>query len=386
MRYNQRSDEVKGFLMRSLPVARWVASLLFLTAVANANAGIYTAAEPTPFRMEAERGVELPYVPQFKSFLDDRLNAVNPALPDTLDGKATFRGAAKLRIEHRGKNPNQVALAVDYIRIGKAADAVNLLEARTRDRVPDYVALVTLAHAHAARGEWSDAIRVHGLATFDAEPPALLPGANADQTRWLVKLERDYYARWLRLRQQETLLREPPEVQNVYTLFPAKSDAPSLKFVNEAGQYDPGQLAAAEKTKLPPDALAVVQQLLLWSPDDTRMLWLLAEVYAANGQLREADQIFDQCTWGRGYTNRKILMAHRTATREAVAKLPPEAGDVALPSDAVPAEADAVVEQRKWDEIRDKVVLLVALFGTLAVVLITLQIRTLLRRRAARYR
>lgn len=377
---------MKGLLERSLPVARWVASLLILTAVASANAGIYTVAEPTPFRMEAERGTELPYVPQFKSFLDDRLNAVNPALPDMLDGKATFRGAAKLRIEQRGKNPDPVALAVDYIRIGKAADAVNLLEARTRDRVPDYVALVTLAHAHAARGEWSDAIRVHGLATFDAEPPALLPGANADQTRWLVKLERDYYARWLRLRHQETLLREPPEVQNVYPLFPAKSDAPSLQFVNEAGQYEPGQLAAAEKAKLPPDALAVVQQLLLWSPDDTRMLWLLAEVYAANGQLREADQIFDQCTWGRGYTNRKILMAHRTATREAVAKLPPEASDVALPNDAPKQETDAVAEQQKWDEIRDKVVLILATLGVLAVVLITLQIRTLLRRRAARRR
>ena len=367
-------------------MSRFGVVVVFLVVVANANAGIYSVAEPTPFRVEANQGLELPYVPQFKSFLDDRLNAVNPTLPDTLDGKATFRGAAKLRIEQRGKNPDQVALAVDYIRIGKAADAVNLLEGRTRDRVPDYVALVTLAHAHAARGEWSDAIRVHGLATFDAEPPARLPGANADQTRWLVKLERDYYAHWLRLRHQETLLREPPEVQNVYTLFPAKSDAPSLKFVNEAGQYEPGQLAAAEKAKLPPDALTIVQQLLLWSPDDTRMLWLLAEIYAANGQLREADQIFDQCTWGRGYTNRKILMAHRTTTREAVAKLPPDSGDVALPSDVPKPETDAVAEQQKWDEIRDQVYLILAILGVLAVVLIPLQIRTLLRRRRSVHR
>ena len=373
-------------------MVRLVSVFVVLVLVANANAGIYTTAEPTPFRVEANRGTELPYVPQFKSFLDDRLNAVNPALPDLLDGKATFRGAAKLRIEQRGKNTSrlpvadQVALAADFIRIGHTAEAVNLLEARTRDRIPDYLALVTLAHAHAARGEWSEAIRVHGLAILDAEPPSLLPGATAEQTRWLVKLERDYYARWLRLRHQESLLREPPEEQNVYSLFPAKSDATSLKFVNEAGQYEPGNLAAVEKAKLPVDAIAIVQQLLLWSPDDTRMLWLLAEIYTANGQLREADQIFDQCTWGRGYTNRKILMAHRTATREAVSKLPPEQLDAVLPDNAPPAEDDAIVAQRKWEEIRDQVVLMAGIFGVMAVVLIALAVRTLLRRRTVRRR
>ena len=66
----------------------------------------------------------MPYVPQFKSFLDDRLNAVNPALPDMVEGKATFRGAAKFRIEQRGKNPDPVALAVDYIRDNARSIAV----------------------------------------------------------------------------------------------------------------------------------------------------------------------------------------------------------------------------------------------------------------------
>ena len=113
------------------------------------QAGIYSAAEPSGMRAGPDgRLVELPYVPAFKSFLEERFNAANPATPDRVNGINTFRGLLKQRVEAppagRLPVPQQVARAVDLVRIGRAADAVNLLEARTRDRDPDFVAVVTL--------------------------------------------------------------------------------------------------------------------------------------------------------------------------------------------------------------------------------------------------
>src|SRR5207249_8586641 len=38
------------------------------------------------------------------------------------------------------------------------------------------------------------------------------------------------------------------------------------------------------------EAIALVQQLLLWLPDDTRLYWLLGELYRADGDLKAAAQ------------------------------------------------------------------------------------------------
>jgi hypothetical protein len=269
-------------------------------------------------------------------------------------------------------------LAADLIRAGRAGEAVNLLRPRTRDRVPDFAALMNLAHGHASRGEWEDAIRAHGQALFDAEPPSQLPGATPEQTRWLLRVERDYYRRWLQLRQREAAAREPTEEQDVYPLFPA-ADGQPVRFVNDQGVYEPGKLAAAEKAKLPPDAIAIVQQMLLWSPDDTRMLWLLGELYAAKGEVLPADDVFDQCTWGRGFTNRKKLMDHRHVVRVAADKARKE-----MPAD-VPLLADVPPDQPPPDgdrflPSRDKVIAIGAVFGLVAVVLLALQFRAIGRR------
>jgi hypothetical protein len=57
---------------------------------------------------------------------------------------------------------------------------------------------------------------------------------------------------------------------------------PPVKFLNEKGEFEPGFMAKVEKAKLPADALEIVQQLLIWMPNDDRLMWLLGEVYNAN--------------------------------------------------------------------------------------------------------
>ena len=362
-----------------------------LLAAPTLRAGVYSAAEPSGMR--AGPGgtlVELPYVPPFKSFLEERLNAASPRTPDAVAGVATFRGLLKQRVEAQSANarrlplPQQVAHAVDLIRVGRAADAVNLLEPRTRDRDPDFVAVVTLAHAHAARGDFGEAIRCHSLATFDAQPPSQLPGVLPELTARYVELEKTHYARWLQLRQREFGQREGLADQEVLPLFGPTTLNPTrtpVKWVNESGGYGTGKLAAAERAKLPPDAVAVVQQLLLWSPDDTRLLWLLAELYVADGQLREADQVFDQCTWGRNFTNRRVLMEHRGIVKDLVAALPADAVDI-LP-DGTPAvdDADAKAAQ-KWQELLPRLVVAGGVLAVFAVAFVGLAVRAVLRRRS----
>src|SRR5262249_39564363 len=115
------------------------------------------------------------------------------------------------------------------------------------------------------------------------------------------------------------------ETEEPLPLFPLPGEGesrPPVRFVNDKGEYQPGVIAASEKAKLPPDAIATVQQLLLWVPTDTRLLWLLGELYAANGDLEAALKILDTCTWGRQYGNRKVLAAHRHAVMEAAKARP----------------------------------------------------------------
>ena len=54
-------------------------------------------------------------------------------------------------------------------------------------------------------------------------------------------------------------------------------------------------LAASERKKLPTRCVAVVQQLALWLPDDGRLLWLLAELANAHGDISLAAAMFDGC-------------------------------------------------------------------------------------------
>ena len=302
---------------------RLILALLFLGWSNSADAGLYSIDEPVPFNMNENGTVQpLPYN-VFKLRLANLSTAIDPKTPlNDVEGKPTVRGQLLNRLrelETKPRSPEEtLAYAVELIRNNQADKAVNLLRPATRERTPDFATLMVLAHAHTARGEWLEAIRTHQSTLFDAEPPETLPGANVAQTRWLVNLEKTVYARWLYLRKEES---SDPENETVYPLF-TKPDEPPIRFVNDAGVYEPGTLAEAERAKLPPDAIAIVQQMLLWSPSDTRMLWLLGELYAAAGELRIAEDVFDQCTWGRSYSDRKQLMAHRAAINTAVAQLP----------------------------------------------------------------
>jgi predicted Zn-dependent protease len=347
-------------------VTRVVVAIGLLSA-GPAAAGEYHPAEPCPFPVKPDGTVEeLGFGPQFDgpfpTLFTARLNAADtrPERADNPDRKAILARLAA------GTDP--AAKAVDLIRLTRADEAVNLLVPLSRGRSPDFRVLMNLAHAYARRGDWGDAIPVHSLAAEEAVP-ADLPGTTPDQRKWLTRVERQFYSKWLVINRDRAAKRYAAETEGVFPLFP-------VNWVNDAGVYEPGRLADAERAKLPADAVPVVQQLLLWAPGDTGLYWLLAELYAATGRLRQAEVIIRQCVEGRQFSNRAVLMAHRKAVMAAVAELPADtSSDPVLVPDAPPAANGG-----DFLPSEGRLIAVGAGFGVLAAVLIGLQVRAVWKR------
>ena len=57
--------------------------------------------------------------------------------------------------------------------------------------------------------------------------------------------------------------------------------------------------------KIPRDAVAIVQQMILWDPSDNRLWWQLGEIYNAMGDVKSAWRVFD---WLLDFSGRKFAI------------------------------------------------------------------------------
>jgi hypothetical protein len=119
-------------------------------------------------------------------------------------------------------------------------------------------------------------------------------GWTEKQFLWYRKVE-NALLRLLTLRARERQL--PPGKVNrlgddVEPLFEGGTPPRPVRWVGPSGKYEAGKLAEAEAKKLPEDAIDIVQQLLIWMPDDPRLFWLLGELYNARGDYAFAYEIF----------------------------------------------------------------------------------------------
>ncbi|MDB5306874.1 MAG: hypothetical protein JWO38_1076 [Gemmataceae bacterium] len=350
-----------GFEARAIgggPVVRAVVALLVAVVVVVATgpgrASLYQPEDPMTVPVGPDGAGPLPF-DEFKRRLVSLTNAANPKLKDE-NGRNSDRERVLARVKARQLARDlpadaTAALAGDMLLLGNTdpageADpglyvnkALDLLIRRSRERAPNYFVFTTLAQAHAARGEWAEAVTYHDAALIDCEMPAKVKGWTDAQRDWLAKLDQTYVPHYLRIRKAEAegRPRPAPETEDPTPLFPLPGkDQPAapVRFVTDAGGYEPGALAEAEAAKFPPDAGAIVQQLLLWFPSDTRLYWLLAELYAVDGQFGAAQKIMDECVGGRQYGNRKALMEHRgavTTAAEAQRKAAEQAAEAAVP-------------------------------------------------------
>jgi hypothetical protein len=188
-----------------------------------------------------------------------------------------------------------------YIRLGEPAKAVEVLRAAQRTHDKHFRIAANLGTAWQLQGDLDQAAAALEQAVKLA--PGKLQKAEECQLK-LVRLRR----------------KQPKIAQDLDDLF-------GVRYVAEGDKYEPGQLAAAQRKKLSSDATAIAQQLALWLPADARLLWQLAELANAHGDVRTAAAIMDGCVeFGLRSDD---LRQHRRATRAAAdalaAKAKPDA-------------------------------------------------------------
>lgn len=235
--------------------------------------------------------------------------------PKTKAPRLTERGELDARIKKeqqkkaQDRTPEESAfLATDLLRFGRAEEAEAQIKAQHRK---SFLPNVTLAHVTAAQGQWERAFQFLDIANDMAankRAPVSVPGTSPAKLKWQLALNKGALQTFIKLRADEAKgAKRPQENELPDRIF-------DVNFANETGV-----LTAAEKAKLPPDALATVQQLVLWFPYDWRLYWLLGELYAARGEFRAAQKIMDECVYSGSYSNRKVLMQHREAATKFAA-------------------------------------------------------------------
>ncbi len=183
----------------------------------------------------------------------------------------------------------------------------------------EFFVLAHLAHAFLMKGDYQNAYALEYSAVKDYEFPGEVIGLNRAQRSWYQRLEEAYVLPFIRNRLTEANVKKASVEDGLDPIFAGKSAGKKdpVSYVGESGHYEAGAIAAAERAKLPPDAIAIVQQLLLWNPGDGRLWWQLAELYNAAGDLKSAERVFTLCTWEHKYSNSQ-LKEHRAIVMTAL--------------------------------------------------------------------
>jgi tetratricopeptide (TPR) repeat protein len=194
-------------------------------------------------------------------------------------------------------------LGAIYVRLGEPAKAVELLRAAQRDFPNHFRIAANLGTAWQIQGDLEQA----SIALQQAV--RLAPGKWQKAEECQLKLAR------LRLR-------EARGAQELDDLF-------GIRYIGDGDHYEPGKLAAEQRKKLPAESLALAQQLALWLPADPRLLWQLAELANAHGDVRTAAAMMDGCV-EFGLRSPQLL-EHRRLLRAAAEALGsrPKSGDKA---------------------------------------------------------
>jgi Tfp pilus assembly protein PilF len=274
-----------------MPRPLYLALLVPLFLPAAACAGLYYSGE-TQEELSA----------QWRGFLLDHRALRLVASPAPTGGVAAllreqYQDAAKkledaLRV--RALSADESAdLGALYVRLGKAAKAVEVLRAAQRQHPEHFRIAANLGTAWQVQGELTEAAAALQEAVRLAPPK--------------LRSAEECHLKLVRLRQKEK--------KNTSTLD-------DLFGVTFSGQ--PGKQPLSERQKLPADAAAIAQQLALWLPADGRLLWQLGELANAYGDVRTAANILDGCVTELGMAAPE-LRQHRQAYRIAadeIAKLP----------------------------------------------------------------
>ena len=344
----------------------WILAGISLLPASPVRAGLYNLSEPVTGPAASGKSVEVMPFPEFRNRLVEFIQIGN-AQVDTVSRKHYLERRDELERKHRRGTLSPleaVDLSAYLIRLKEYDAAVELLNPLARERGRDnYFVIANLITAHFLNGQLPLASAY--LFQVDKSRPPAQGTINSVQADWFARVE-PYFWKLLRLRRSEG--RSPPSAGQKpgHTL----DDLFGVRFVGESGQYEPGKLAAAEQAKLPKDALAIVQQLVLWLPDDTRLYWLLGELLNAQGDVADANVVLDECRYNRRFDAEELQQHHRLI-KEALASATPAAPEVPL----LPSEPPS-----NWFAGKTNLLIGGAVVGLVVVLLGYLQVRELRRR------
>jgi tetratricopeptide (TPR) repeat protein len=274
------------------------------------RAGFYDPQRPTS-PLVTDAGINALHYEQFRDELD-RFTAI----ADPLKPKGPRAAVVKQRDQLLARglanlSPTELAeLGTLQWRLRDGDSALTTLKQATIRDPRNFWALTSLGSVHQSLGQLREALP-NLEASRDVFPDPW-PNSPRQTGDWFRQAE-GYQFRLLRLRLREGMGRptggRPVPATDVDALF-------DVHFVGPSGQYEAGKLVDAERAKLPKDAVGIVQQLLLWFPEDTRLLWLLGELYNADGNLEAASKTLDLCIWSRRYES-PALREHLRIVRDA---------------------------------------------------------------------
>lgn len=277
------------------PMTRTIFLLVILFPAAS-FAGVYYSAEQQGVLPSAWRGF-LVEVRQLK--LLGQSGPDVPAMPLRDDYREAVE---KLLTKQKQQplNPTEWAdLGALYIRLGQPRKAIEALNAARKVYPDDFKIISNLGTAWQMEGDYPQAERV--LQEAIKKAPATFKRAE------------EYQIKLVQLRQKD-----PKIIETFDELF-------GIPFTNAKGEVRAGEIDPLQLKKLPKDAPEIVQQLLLWLPQDTRLLWLMGEVVHARGDVRTAANILDGVIEG-GLTCKEVRERRRIyrAESDRIAKLPDE--------------------------------------------------------------
>jgi hypothetical protein len=256
-----------------------------------------TARVPAGLHYSGETFAELPS--QWRGFLLDqralRLLAVKPAggAPTPVPRARYLAEAERLAKEaaRRKLTADEAAdLGALYVRLGEVGKALEVLRPAQRAHPEHFRLAANLGTAWQLLGDLGQA------AAALQQAVRLAPGKAQPGEELHLKL--------VRLR-----ARQPADATDLDDLF-------GVRYAGPSGRYEPGLMAAAERKKLPAEATALTQWLALTLPADGRLLWQLAELSAAHGDVVTAAAVMDGCVTEFGLRAPELL-SHRRAMRAA---------------------------------------------------------------------
>jgi hypothetical protein len=272
-----------------------------------AKAGLYNSKEarpPLPFPKVAFYLQELRTVPPGKKPVSNQFRDSVMRQTEYLE--------EQLRL-NRLSMMERAELGACYVRLGLIGEARSVLEAGDKT---NFFIQANLATAYFVGGENRKGEKV--LPDLDL--------AVRQQVKALSAWSRPLRGEWAGLRPEQLAWMRRIEVLYLRLLQSRKSGAggegldplfPEVKFVDPTRRYLPGELPPRIADKLPPDALNLVWELCLCAPGDLRLLWLLAEVLNASGQVEAACALMDDIANQQVAGGFKGLVQHRQVLRRA---------------------------------------------------------------------